>query len=125
MPRYLDTETIGLAAGFDEILQIGLVDEAGNVLLDTLVRPTRRTEWPEAEKIHGITPADVADAPTQAEEKAIDDAKRQEAVRASEKELKLRIKEVCQETILGTLKFPASAYFPTIVKQYDKGPDGR
>ena len=35
----LDTETTGLDA-HDEVIQLGIVDMHGNVLLDTLVRPT-------------------------------------------------------------------------------------
>lgn len=59
-----------------------------------------------------------------AEIKAVVDAKKQRADKQEEKELKQRIKEICQETVLKNLKYPASAYFPTLVKQYDKGPDG-
>ena len=61
---YLDTETTGLAAkSGDELLEIALVDDTGLVLLDSLVRPIHRTEWSEAQSIHGIKPTDVADAP--------------------------------------------------------------
>lgn len=60
---YLDTETTGLSASYDEIVQIGVVDEDGQVLMDTLIRPVRNTSWPEAEAIHGITPQMVASAP--------------------------------------------------------------
>lgn len=61
---YLDTETTGLyGRGGDELLELALVDDAGSVLMDTLVKPVRHTEWPDAQAIHGITPADVADAP--------------------------------------------------------------
>jgi DNA polymerase III epsilon subunit-like protein len=63
MAIYLDTETTGLSPGYDEIVQIGIVDGAGQVLMNTLVRPVSRKSWPEAEDIHGITPAAVADAP--------------------------------------------------------------
>ncbi|AYW42369.1 3'-5' exonuclease [Pseudomonas aeruginosa] len=62
---YLDTETTGLScSGGDELVEISVVDDGGNVLLDSLVKPTRHTEWPEAQAIHGITPADVANAPS-------------------------------------------------------------
>lgn len=62
---YMDTETTGLCGGCgDELLELALVDDAGNVLLDSLVKPERHTEWPEAQAIHGITPADVANAPS-------------------------------------------------------------
>ena len=45
-------------------MALGIVDAEGAVLLDTLVRPQRLRAWPRAEYIHGISPADVARAPT-------------------------------------------------------------
>lgn len=66
----------------------------------------------------------LAEAVRSAEENAITDARRQKVASADEKELKLRIKEICQETILKNLRYPASAYFPKIIKQYEKGPHG-
>lgn len=57
----LDTETTGISA-YDEIVQIAVLAPDGEVLLDTLVRPTRSIPG-EATFIHGITDADVADAP--------------------------------------------------------------
>ncbi|WP_017431407.1 3'-5' exonuclease [Vreelandella jeotgali] len=59
---FLDTETTGLHAGHDEILEIALVDDAGHTLLDTLICPDHRTEWPGAQRIHGIAPDDVRGA---------------------------------------------------------------
>lgn len=57
----LDTETTGL---YDcEIVQIGIIDLAGNTLLDTLVKPTCAISE-GATAIHGITAADVVNAPT-------------------------------------------------------------
>ncbi len=56
----LDTETTGLERA--EICQVGLIDAQGNILLDTLVKPVGRIP-PDATRIHGITNADVADAP--------------------------------------------------------------
>ncbi len=62
---YLDTETTGLNRdGEDEILEIAIIDQDGEIILHSLLRPTRHTAWPEAEAIHGITPLMVATAPT-------------------------------------------------------------
>ena len=63
---FLDTETTGLPEHDPEVLSLALVDGRGQVVLDTLVRPERHTEWPEAQAIHGITPAQVLtpDVPT-------------------------------------------------------------
>ena len=61
----LDTETTGL--GDDaEVVELALVDCAGAVLLDTLVRPSGPVPA-EAAAIHGITDAMLAEAPTWAE----------------------------------------------------------
>lgn len=57
----LDTETVDL---FAEIVEIAVIDAAtGRTLLDTLVNPGCPIE-PGAQAIHGISDADVADAPT-------------------------------------------------------------
>ena len=61
---YLDTETTGLDAD-DEIVEIAIIDDNENVLVNTLVRPINQNEWPGAENIHGISPTDVKNAPTQ------------------------------------------------------------
>lgn len=63
----LDTETTGLNAAEDELLQVSIIDNEGAVLFDSYIRPTQHTEWAEAERIHHITPEMVADAPTIAE----------------------------------------------------------
>jgi hypothetical protein len=60
-PLILDTETTGLDAT-DEVVQLAIVDMHGNVLLNTLVRPTKPIA-PEARAIHGITDQALADAP--------------------------------------------------------------
>lgn len=62
----LDTETTGLGST-DEVIQIGAIDAAGTVLLDTLVRPARVTVGAGAEKVHGIKTADLGGAPSLAE----------------------------------------------------------
>jgi len=64
-PLYLDTETTGLDKRA-EIVEIALVDHDGAVLLDSLVKPTRRIPW-DATQVHHISDAMVADAPTWAE----------------------------------------------------------
>lgn len=58
-PVFVDLETTGLKDA--EIVQIGVVNAAGDVLMDALVRPTGNIP-PEVTKIHGITDAMVADA---------------------------------------------------------------
>jgi len=58
----LDTETTGLN-GHAEIVQLAILDMAGNVLLDTLLRPTRPIPQ-EVTALHGIADRHVADAPT-------------------------------------------------------------
>ena len=61
----LDTETTGL--GDDaEVVELAVIDCAGAVLLDTLVRPSGPVSA-EAAAIHGITDAMLADAPTWSE----------------------------------------------------------
>lgn len=60
-PIYLDTETTGLDERA-EMVQIAIIDDEGNSLLDTLVRPTRPI--PEAASaIHYITDDMVRGAP--------------------------------------------------------------
>jgi len=57
----LDTETTGLEYD-DQIVEIAIVSTQGEVLLNTLVRPTRPIQL-EAAEIHGITDAEVRNAP--------------------------------------------------------------
>lgn len=58
---FLDTETTGLDDRA-EIIEISLLAASGDVLLDTLVRPQTRIP-PDAQAVHGISNAMVADAP--------------------------------------------------------------
>ncbi len=60
-PLYLDTETTGNGPG-DEIIQVAVVDEDGQVLLDSLVKPSVKIT-PEAQWVHGISDADLTNAP--------------------------------------------------------------
>lgn len=56
----LDTETTGLHDG--EIVQISVINLAGETLLDTLVKPVRGIPL-DAQAVHGITDEMVASAP--------------------------------------------------------------
>ena len=67
MTVVLDLETTGLDPLVDEILEVGVVGSADDIILDSLVRPVSKRDWLEAQAIHGISPADVATAPTLAE----------------------------------------------------------
>lgn len=58
----LDTETTGLD-GDAEICQVAIMTIGGRPVLDALVRPTRPIP-PDAQRVHGISDADVAGAPT-------------------------------------------------------------
>ena len=58
----LDTETTGLG-NTDEIVQIGIVDKSGAVLLNQLIKPTIPIPY-AASSIHGISDQDVAAAPS-------------------------------------------------------------
>jgi DNA polymerase-3 subunit epsilon len=63
-----DCETMGLgldAQLVDEVLELDVVDQPGATLFHSLVKPDKRTEWPEeAQEIHGISPTDVAGVPS-------------------------------------------------------------
>jgi DNA polymerase-3 subunit epsilon len=52
-PVYLDTETTGLDKS-DEIVEITIINDSGEVLLNSLVRPSQSIPY-AAENIHGIT----------------------------------------------------------------------
>lgn len=57
----LDTETTGLHPETDEILQLSIIDGNGGTLHNQLYRPSTVERWSDAQKIHGITPAMVAE----------------------------------------------------------------
>lgn len=61
----LDTETTGLTAGHDEIVQIAVINQAGKTLLNTLVLPQHpgRLMESSAMDVHGITPESLLGAP--------------------------------------------------------------
>lgn len=63
-----DTETTGTNSwAGDEILSISIVDGLGRDLFTSYVRPTRHRSWPDAQKVNGISPRMVRDAPTASE----------------------------------------------------------
>lgn len=58
----LDTETTGLD-GSDQVVQIAIIDGAGNVLIDNeLIRPTCGMSF-EAEMVHGLSLESLKEAP--------------------------------------------------------------
>ncbi|WMC09493.1 3'-5' exonuclease [Oceanimonas pelagia] len=63
---YLDCESTGLGPTAEPV-EIGIYSDAGEILLDTLVRPVNHERWDEAQAIHHISPEMVRDAPTLAE----------------------------------------------------------
>lgn len=60
---FLDTETTDKRPEDADIVDLAVVDLAGQVLINTLVRPPRPIPL-DAQQIHGIADADVAAAPT-------------------------------------------------------------
>ncbi|MBO5415333.1 MAG: 3'-5' exonuclease [Clostridia bacterium] len=59
---FFDLELTGFY-DHDEILSITIIDGNGELVMDTLVKPEHTKKWNRTEKIHGITPAMVEDAP--------------------------------------------------------------
>lgn len=51
----IDSETTGLDAKNDEILQLTILSDNGEILFNEYIRPTNHTEWAESEKIHHIS----------------------------------------------------------------------
>ncbi len=60
---FFDLELTGVY-DHDEIISVSITNAKGEVLMDTLVKPLRKKKWNRTEKIHGISPAMVQDAPT-------------------------------------------------------------
>ena len=58
-----DTETTGIGPKA-EILQLSVLDGTGAVLFDEFIRPRHTQIWPEAEKIHHISPQMVSNKET-------------------------------------------------------------
>jgi DNA polymerase-3 subunit epsilon len=61
-PVYLDTETTGMHLSA-EVIEIGVIDDATNVLFDSLVKPRGKID-PAAGRVHGITAEMLESAPT-------------------------------------------------------------
>ncbi len=59
----VDLETTGVDRDSSEILQIAIIDGNGNELLNSYVKPYFAKEWRDAERINGISPEKVKDAP--------------------------------------------------------------
>ena len=59
---FFDLELTGVY-DHDEIISITITDAEGSLIMDTLVKPAHTKKWKRTEKIHGITPDMVADAP--------------------------------------------------------------
>lgn len=52
----IDTETTGLDPFRDELLQVSIIDEDGNVLFDSYFKPLKHKEWSKAESVNHISP---------------------------------------------------------------------
>ena len=62
--RCLDIETTGLDKNADEVLQLSIIDGNGKILFNDYIKPTYKTQWPEAARINHITCEMVADKQT-------------------------------------------------------------
>lgn len=59
----IDTETTGLDDEKNEILQVSIIDNHGNVLFDSYFKPIVAQSWIDAERVNHISPEMVKDAP--------------------------------------------------------------
>ena len=59
-----DVETTGLSSYSDEILQLSIIDDDGNVLFNEYIKPVHKKKWDKAMKVHGISPAKVSECHT-------------------------------------------------------------
>ena len=60
----IDTETTGLDAMWDELLQVSIIDIDGNELYNSYIKPLHHQSWIEAEHVNHISPQMVRYAPT-------------------------------------------------------------
>lgn len=58
---YIDVETTGLSAANDEILQLSIINDNGDVLFNEYFKPKKVSSWKEAERVNHITPSMVKD----------------------------------------------------------------
>ena len=58
-----DLETTGLNFVEDEILEAAIMTVDGEVLFESRFKPAYTKEWPGAQRVNGISPEDVEDAP--------------------------------------------------------------
>lgn len=58
----IDTETTGLDPEMDELLQVSIIDSDGNTLFDSYFKPCVLS-WDDAQRVNGISPEMVKDAP--------------------------------------------------------------
>ena len=59
MEIVIDTETTGFYPGWDELLQVAIIDGENRVLFDQPIKPSRRKKWPDAQRVHCIGPMTV------------------------------------------------------------------
>lgn len=59
----IDTETTGLNADTDELLQVSIIDSQGNTLFNSYIKPLYTDNWNKAMAVNHITPEMVANAP--------------------------------------------------------------
>lgn len=59
----LDFETTGFDGEEDDILQVAIIDDRGEVLINQLCKPVQVKAWPEAAEVNNIYPKDVAFCP--------------------------------------------------------------
>lgn len=59
----IDTETTGLDPNMDELLQVSIIDSKENILFNSYFKPCAKS-WGKAERVNGISPEMVQDAPT-------------------------------------------------------------
>lgn len=61
---FLDTESTGFSGQKDDLLELAIVDFNGTILFNSLIRPTKKSSWYYAQRVNGISPRMVQNAPT-------------------------------------------------------------